>query len=350
MDRFKLNPKQKLQTFYETPGKRRCLLQNDDDLKMLFLAARTYKMEIVELVAVRESRPSEVVECSDRIDINLACEEESYLGVAFRSTVLVSYLSDEWGTYIVGEGQKFAGGAYEFRQKMKKYAIQKGFSYYYHRNDPVYISVDCECIECKFFVKGSVDPADNCFYIQSCQLIHTCSCVQRGVKHARLDSSVVAECMLTDVKYHPSIRPREIIRKFKVHYGFDIGYKVALNARSKALHKLYGKDFDSFNKLRWYADAVRGTNVGSYVDLEVDPATNRFKRMFIAYGACISGFAHCVPVLYVDGCFGKSMYKGQILAATSKNANKGNHTFKFYGYCGRFCFKFINLFFTNNNF
>ena len=65
------------------------------------------------------------------------------------------------------------------------------------------------------------------------------------------------------------------------------------------------------------------TNPGSYFELEVDPSTNRFKRLFLAYGGCVNGFELCFPVLYVDGTFGKSVYKGQILAATGRNGNKG---------------------------
>ena len=64
------------------------------------------------------------------------------------------------------------------------------------------------------------------------------------------------------------------------------------------------------------------TNPGSYFELEVDPSTNRFRRLFLAYGGCVDGFEFCLPVLYVDGTFGKSVYKGQILAATGRNGNK----------------------------
>lgn len=90
------------------------------------------------------------------------------------------------------------------------------------------------------------------------------------------------------------------------------------------MQQINGKDHDSFDRLQWYIEAVKKSNPGTFVDVEVDQATHRFKRMFIAFGGSVAGFAHCVPVLYVDGCFEKSMYKGQILAATSKTGNKGN--------------------------
>lgn len=227
------------------------------------------------------------------------------------------------GGYIIGEGQKFARGVVEFREKMKKYAIHNGFLFYYMRNTQSFIGLECEDIECDFYVKGSVCASNKAFYITECELKHNCRSVLRKYTHSFLDSKMVADCIVNDVQYNPSIRPRAIVQKFKINYGFDIPYKVALNARVKALVKIFGKDHDSFNKLKWYSEAVESTNPGTYFDLEVDPESNRFSRLFIAYGGAVAGFNYCVPAIYVDGCFGKSMYKGQILAATSKDGNKG---------------------------
>ncbi|XP_062026524.1 uncharacterized protein LOC133742859 [Rosa rugosa] len=86
---------------------------------------------------------------------------------------------------------------------------------------------------------------------------------------------------------------------------------------------IYGSETDSFNKLTWYRDAVFETNSGSSFVLEVDPSSNRFQRLFLAYAGCVKGFEFCLPVLFVDGTFGKSVYKGQILCATGKNGNHG---------------------------
>ena len=53
----------------------------------------------------------------------------------------------------------------------------------------------------------------------------------------------------SDIMYNMSMRPKEIISKFKCTYGFDITYKVALKETEKARDRLYGNDADSFNKL-----------------------------------------------------------------------------------------------------
>ncbi|XP_004309405.1 PREDICTED: uncharacterized protein LOC101302999, partial [Fragaria vesca subsp. vesca] len=85
---------------------------------------------------------------------------------------------------------------------------------------------------------------------------------------------------------------------------------------------MYGSKCDSFSMLSWFREAVLETNPGSSVVLEVDESTERFKRVFVAYAGQIQGFKFSLPVLYVDGAFGKSKYKEQILAATGRNGNK----------------------------
>ncbi|KAL6125947.1 hypothetical protein ACLB2K_073998 [Fragaria x ananassa] len=86
---------------------------------------------------------------------------------------------------------------------------------------------------------------------------------------------------------------------------------------------MYGLECDSFSMLSWFMEAVLETNPGSSVVLEVDESTERFKRVFVAYAGQIQGFKFSLSVLYVDGAFGKSKYKGQILVVTRRNGNKG---------------------------
>ncbi|KAL6217787.1 hypothetical protein ACLB2K_011004 [Fragaria x ananassa] len=93
--------------------------------------------------------------------------------------------------------------------------------------------------------------------------------------------------------------------------------------KKRCVEKMYGSECDSFSMLSWFREAVLETNPGSSVVLEVDESTERFKRVFVAYAGQIQGFKFSLPVLYIDGVFGKSKYKGQILAATGRNGNKG---------------------------
>lgn len=319
---------------YSLPGCSICYLHNDVDFQMLFSGARIYKLDCVEILVYKENGSSSVSRVGSVNDISSMAVEDEFLGLAFRSELSKPFLSDEWANYITSVGQKFNGGIVEFKDKLKKYAIVIGFNFSFHRNDGIRVHVICdnggvlEGESCVWFINGSVASSNGAFYINDMHNMHTCSGVLRQQKHRLLDSDVVMSCIESDVVYNMSMRPKEIMSKFKSAYGFDISYKVALRARQKARDKLYGGEAASFNKLNWFRDAVMETNPGSYFEIEVDPSSNRFRRLFLAYGGCISGFRFCLPILYLDGTFGKSVYKGQILAATGRNGNKGKISFQ----------------------
>ncbi|XP_062012498.1 uncharacterized protein LOC133729036 [Rosa rugosa] len=293
---FQFLPSDVIELQYSVPGCEVCFLRNDRDFQMLFCAARIHKLDCVEIFVLKIggscSRTCSVDSCSAVID------EDDYLGEAFRTEVHKTYLSDEWSSYIHHVGEKFHGAAELFCSNVGT----KG---------------------CDWHLRALSSSANGCLYITELNNIHTCKGVVRTQKHKLLGSKVVKTCIAADVSYNLSLKPMEIMSKFKSTYEFDISYKVALKAKHSAKEAIYGSDADSFSKLSWYKEAILQSNPGSSFVLEVDPSTNRFQRLFVAYGGCVEGFQFCLPMLYVDGTFGKSMYKGQILSATGRNGNQG---------------------------
>ncbi|XP_061993696.1 uncharacterized protein LOC133711611 [Rosa rugosa] len=239
---FQFLPSDVIELQYSVPGYEVCFLRNDRDFQMMFCAARIHKLDCVEISVLKIggscSRTCSVDSCSEVID------EDDYLGEAFRTEVHKTYLSDKWSSYIHHVEEKFHGVA-ELREKLRKYAIAVGFEFVFLRNDLDRIHAVCAMLE----PKGVV----------------------RTQKHNLLGSKVVKTGIAADVSYNLSLKPREIMSKFKSTYGFDISYK----------------------------------------------------RLFVAYGGCVEDFQLCLPVLYVDGTFGKSIYKGQILSATRRKGNQG---------------------------
>ena len=65
-------------------------------------------------------------------------------------------------------------------------------------------------------------------------------------------------------------------------------------------------------------------NPGSYLVLDVSQGTNRFRRCFVAFTACINGFKYARPMIFLDGTFLKGRHRGVLLCATYKTVNKGN--------------------------
>ncbi|XP_019242544.1 PREDICTED: uncharacterized protein LOC109222673, partial [Nicotiana attenuata] len=61
-------------------------------------------------------------------------------------------------------------------------------------------------------------------------------------------------------------------------------------------------------------------NPGSYTNIVRDEE-NRFVYMFFMYGASISGWKYCRPLIAVDGTFLKNKYRGVLLVGVTKDAN-----------------------------
>ena len=57
-------------------------------------------------------------------------------------------------------------------------------------------------------------------------------------------------------------------------------------------------------------------NLGTVTRIEVD-GENRFKYLFLAFGATIRGFQYMRKVIGIDGTFLKGPYKGVLLVATA---------------------------------
>ena len=79
----------------------------------------------------------------------------------------------------------------------------------------------------------------------------------------------------------------------------------------------------SFDQLRLDFDEALKNNPGNRFELDFED-NKRFKRVFVAFHACIAGFKNCRSLLFLDGTFLKGRYKGVMLAATGKDGNEGN--------------------------
>jgi hypothetical protein len=87
-----------------------------------------------------------------------------------------------------------------------------------------------------------------------------------------------------------------------------------------------GKVNEQYNKLWDYLEMIRRTNAGSCVMMKIErplpDIPRKFQRLYFSLAAMKRGFlAGCRPIISLDGCFLKGPYKGQQLAAISRDAN-----------------------------
>ncbi|KAL7257037.1 hypothetical protein ACSBR1_010882 [Camellia fascicularis] len=236
-------------------------------------------------------------------------------------------LSADWVGGITHIGQCFEGGPTEFHKVLNKYAIECGFQFTFRKNDSVCITTEwmfSELRGCLWSIHARVLNANGFFYLKKWCCDHTCGVTVRTDRNPRMGSELVVDVIAECVHDKPLTRSTDVIYDFKKAYGLQISYRVAWLGVEKARGELYGDHSMSFDKLRWYNDAVMEYNPGSYINLDFDEHnTRRFNRLFISFKACMDGFNHCRPLLFLDGTFLKGRFKGNLLAAIGKDGNQG---------------------------
>ncbi|XP_074588619.1 uncharacterized protein LOC141844477 [Curcuma longa] len=234
----------------------------------------------------------------------------------------VSNSIDSWMHCISYEGQTFKD-AVEFRICLKNYAIATRRSFSYKKNDSDKIIVVCSKENCQWRIYASKYKSDNLFGIRKCNLIHSCgddNLRTRG--HPKADSTWVANVVKEKLRGEPSYRPCTMMKDIQRDYGVELDYHKVWAGKEMTMHDIHGTDKGSYDKLRWYCHAVKETNSGSYAECEIDPMTNKFRRLFMCFHACLIGFiSGCRPLIFLDGTHIKNKYKGCLLVAVAKDAN-----------------------------
>lgn len=183
-------------------------------------------------------------------------------------------------------------------------------------NDSVYVKAACKYRQrdgCLWLVRGATNSVTDVFTIKEANLLHTCKINLVQHESKRMGQWIVGEIISDAVRSKPTVGAITLqYELLKYWHGVEV-------ARSE----LFGTYENSFDELRWYTDGIHRTNPGSVVCLENEPNENRFQRYFVAFNASLQGFKHYRPMLFIDGTFMKTKYKGTLLSAITKDGNNG---------------------------
>ncbi|KAG5521456.1 hypothetical protein RHGRI_033874 [Rhododendron griersonianum] len=316
--------------FYNLRDYDGCVLENDDDLEVMFSLAGCYGVEVIDVTVVNSSGSSGCFG-SDTVAIGVDRSESSCLTIDVGSDGLGGGSSGSYGSIFTSSKGKGSG------------------------------------VSCLGDVVASGSSDGLCTDVGSCS-----SSKGKGLGVIRSEWRLDVEkerdllptfcqhqdrALLSDGWRHyikevnqkfegGAVEFRDKLAKFAIFYGFEYSFaknetdrvtafckdadcKWRVHARldkkgvEKGRSEAFG-DYDaSFDELRWYREAVKNSDPESVFEIEVDTETNRFKRLFVAFSACIYGFKHLRPLLFVDGTFLKGNFKGSLLSASAKDGDKG---------------------------
>ncbi|XP_024013211.1 uncharacterized protein LOC112087534 [Eutrema salsugineum] len=112
-------------------------------------------------------------------------------------------------------------------------------------------------------------------------------------------------------------------------YNITASYWKCWKAKELAIYSAHGTEETSFKLLPIYLHVLKYANPGTITHLIIESERDekegkcitRFKSVFMALAACISGWKHLKQVLVVDGTHLTGKYKGCLLTASGQDAN-----------------------------
>ena len=307
------------------------VLDSDQSIQYMVCFAAVQHIDSIDIVARRSDAPNSLV-----LGNNSTTTSSSNCGSLESEAESHSepHKSNAWENCITGVGQRFPGGADEFRTSLKKYAIHKGFKFEYKKNSSDRITVVCsrhKDKECTWRIHASPKfKLAKFFEIRKMVGEHTCGITFKDLRNPKMTSQVVKSTILDLIRDRPLTKPSDIIDYFRREFGVKLSYYFAYTGKSHAIKEVHGDDYASYQQLASYTNSINESNPGSYVVLEVDEATRKFQREFISYKACIYGFNFCRALVALDGCHLKAKYKGCMLSATGTNGDGGKFTSFFF--------------------
>ncbi|XP_038702601.1 uncharacterized protein LOC119999156 [Tripterygium wilfordii] len=321
---------------YSIPAYTGCSLRNDEEFRTMISLISVLRLQLVEVVVTVDigGLTGSVASVSNvNVHVNnfgdaetIDESEEVFSSRICSSSNSRPLLSSSWASFITHVGQGFDGGVADFRISLSKYSIERGFKFVYLRNNEE--RVDAHCANkysegCNWFVHGSLSKVNGVFYVRKLCNVHTCTVLLRRDTSLRMSSKLISGLIVDIVRSKPSLTPNDVVSHCLSSYGCIVSYDKAWGALEKAKAFIFGDSSESYKQLRWYVNATRSTNPRSHIVLELDEASKKFQHLFVGLSACIHGFSHCRPMLFLDGTFLKGRFKGILLSATGKNGNQG---------------------------
>ena len=204
------------------------------------------------------------------------------------------------------------GNTFDSLSKLKHtcatFAIQNAFEFKTIHASTDRYEVLCKSVDCQWRVYARSVKGSSFFRIRSANLVHDCFGMHY-LSYQNMTSSFVAETIHEKLIGQPEYRPADIVKDIQTQFGVKINYFKAWRAKEDALLQINGTHESAYSLLPKYCSDLEQANPGSIMSLE-RTEENKFKRIFVSFGASGQGFAHCRLLLGLDGTHLNSKYKG----------------------------------------
>ncbi|KAH1214098.1 hypothetical protein GmHk_14G041906 [Glycine max] len=185
---------------------------------------------------------------------------------------------------------------------------------------------------CPFYMRAIISKKTDTWKVTQWGGPHTCLNMTMTQDHEKLDSDLIATCVVGMIREDPSIKISLIQERINSEFAYKVSYKKAWLAKQKAIAIEYGDWDESYAKLSSWLTHMQNHSPGSYFQVlhddfivgnTVSREHRQFHRVFWTFGQCKEAFKYCKPIIQVDGTHLYGKYRGTLLMATSQDGNGG---------------------------
>ncbi|KAL5166279.1 hypothetical protein HKD37_18G051266 [Glycine soja] len=193
------------------------------------------------------------------------------------------------------------------------------------------VNKNAEC-PCPFYMRAIISKKTDTWKVTQWGRPHTCLNMTMTQDHEKLDSDLIATCVVGMIREDPSIKISLIQERINSEFAYKVSYKKAWLVKQKAIAIEYGDWDESYPKLSSWLTHMQNHSPGSYFQVlhddfiignTVSREHRQFHRVFWTFGQCKEAFKYCKPIIQVDGTHLYGKYRGTLLMATSQDRNGG---------------------------
>ncbi|XP_010468544.1 PREDICTED: uncharacterized protein LOC104748634 [Camelina sativa] len=199
--------------------------------------------------------------------------------------------------------------------------LEEDFHFRVYKSEPSLLVVKCTGDKsCKWMIRASkIDSTSERFTVRKYVSVHTCPLESR--KPGRVTARFISQLFQNDRgEDGDNSKPADISSMMLIKYGFEMTYWNSWKSLEHMKESVRGTAESGYERLPAYIHLIKKYNPGTIAYLEKD-VNDRFKYLFISFGACIQGFKFLRKVIVVDGSFLKGKYEGILLVATAQDGN-----------------------------
>ncbi|KAL5159749.1 hypothetical protein HKD37_15G044012 [Glycine soja] len=185
---------------------------------------------------------------------------------------------------------------------------------------------------CPFYMRAILSKKTDAWKVTQWGGPHTCLNMTMTQDHEKLDSNLIATCVVGMIREDPSIKIYLIQERINSEFSYKVSYRKAWMAKQKAIAIEYGDWEESYAKLSSWLTHMQNHSPGSYFQIlhddfivgnRVSREHRQFHRVFWTFGQCKEAIKYCKPIIQVDGTHLYGKYRGTLLMATSQDGNGG---------------------------